>query len=162
MNSDSKPSHEPSHIELVSRVATWQELASDMIAAIDLLESMNRSNDRVMSARSILMSIDESFDGIRLVWSSAQGRPIEHPAWCVLLRLPALPATTDRLRDDGAVPPNASIDRAISKTAADMLSWTKDPETFEVLEHQRYQLFMRWADEGGAEVNEYAYGLWDE
>jgi hypothetical protein len=61
-----------------------------------------------------------------------------------------------------AIPPNGSIDRAVSLAATEMLSWTKDPATCELLEQQRYRLFLRWAEGDAVPVYKYAYGLWDK
>jgi hypothetical protein len=145
-----------------SNAVEWTTLAEDLLFAIDRLEAINRKAGLATINRNILLPIDEDMQSISLFWCSAGGELLAAVNQSVKLRFAPLSAITDRPRDDGITPPNGSIDRAISKLAADMLSWSKDPETFELITHQRYRLFLRWPAEETITANEYAYGLWDE
>jgi len=138
-------------VELFSRAATWPELAEDLIAAIDLFDRFELG----VVAPSLLIEVGDDFRTLR-VTPGEEGHPE------VILRLETLPKTTDLAREDGLPVLHGSVDRAISKAAAAMLRWTKDPETLELVEHQRYSLFLRWPGAETSPVNPYAYGLWDE
>lgn len=136
--------------------ARWQDAAAALLRVIDRLEAQTPG-----PPRHVLLAVAADLRGIELGWCSADGvllggLPTIH------LALPALPAQTDRARDDGRAVPHAGIDRAISMVAADMLSWSKDPETLELRAHQRHRLHLRWPGAMAEGVDEYAYGLWDE
>lgn len=146
----------------VSHAVSWQGLADDLAMAVRRLEAMDRSARVVSINRAILVGVDEDMQSLSLRWCAPNGTRSSISDAALSLRFPPLPATTDALRDDGWTPPNASVDRAISKLAADQLSWTKDKATFELIEHRAYCLFVRWPGSETAPVNEYAYGLWDE
>lgn len=138
-------------MERISLATTWSEVAEDLIAAIDLLER----SELEIAAPSLLIEVADDFR--TLLVAVREGGHSQ-----VALRLATLPETTDVAREDGLTAPQGSIDRAISKVAAAMLSWTKDPETLELLEHQRFSLFVRWPGAETSPVNPYAFGLWDE
>lgn len=137
-------------------MASWQALAQELLRAIDRLEAATPG-----PPRAILLRLAEDLRSIELIWCDADGMAPQ-AATGLRLALPALPAFTDRARDDARIVPNHSIDRAISKAAAEMLSWSTDPESFELLTHQRHALHLRWPGATAEPVNEYAYGLWDE
>lgn len=101
-------------------------------------------------------------DRIRLEYCDSSGQPFLANTQYLDICFPEPPMQTDVKRDDDLFPGNGSIDRAICKAAADMLSWAKKPETCEVVECQRYCLFERWADGPITLVYEWAYGLWDD
>ncbi len=150
-----------------SHAVNWQELANDLLFAIDRLEMMNRKASVAVMGRAILFSIAEDLQSISLNWCDANGQRLLSSEQELRLDLLPLPEATDETRTEPmfappVIPPNGSIDRAISKAAAEMLSFTKDEETFEVLEHERFRLFLRWAEGEPKPVHEYAYGLWDE
>jgi hypothetical protein len=147
---------------LRSNAHQWQDLADDLLFAIDRLEALNRKAQVPSFSRNILITISADHQSLSLCLNRFGARPDGVGEEVVRLGFCPLPITTDEARDDETIPPNASIDRAISKAAAEMLSWTKDPETFELVEHRRYSLFLQWPGEAPSPVNEYAYGLWDE
>lgn len=145
-----------------SPAANWQELANDLAVAVASLETTG-SNAKVASInQAIQIDVADDCQSLSLGLCGSNGTQSGVSDAELRIRFPLLPAITDALRDDGWTPPNGSIDRAISKVAADMLSWTKDPETFEVIEHRAYFFFIRWPGSEPVPVNEYAYGLWDE
>lgn len=111
--------------------------------------------------RAILMSVADGLRAIRLHWCDQDGRRLAILEQGVQLNFKDLPERTSAPRDDAGSPPNASIDRAISMVGAEMLSWSKDPESFELIEHQRCKLFFSWPGGVVEEVDQYAYGLWD-
>lgn len=136
---------------MISGATTWSELAESIVEAIDGLEKTGPEP----IGGSLLLAVGQDFRSIRI--AAYEGG---HPE--LVLRLGTLPRTTDQAREDNLPVPHGCIDRAISKAAAGMLSWTKDPETFELVEHQRYSLFLRWPEQDTVLVDPYAYGLWDE
>lgn len=140
----------------------WRGLAQDLNLALQRLEGMNRKGQLATISRSILLSIEPDLQGIRLEWCSPDADAVCIAGHALIIRCPMLRPYSCGERDDGITPPHSSIDRAISRLAADMLSWSKDPETCEVIEQQRYRLFMRWPGEAAEPVYEWAYGLWDE
>ena len=146
----------------VSPAVIWQDLADDLLFAIDQLEAISHTAKAAQIHQTILIAVADDLQSLRLSWCSPEGSEagIGDPA--LRMRLPLLPTVTETAREDEATVPNASIDRAVSKAAAEMLSWTKDPENFELLEQRRYALFLQWPSGMPAPVNEYAYGLWDE
>jgi hypothetical protein len=142
-------------LRLVSYAADWRALASDIALAIDQLKA--RADDRM-----ILIGVADDLRALTVELyrpGALDSEPLDRK---VHLAFPPWPAATDQAHERGETPPNASIDRAIAKVAAGMLSWTKDPETFELIEHCRYRLFLRWPGGERKQVDEYAYGLWDE
>lgn len=141
---------------------TWQDLADELLFAIDRLEAINSSRKLSAIHQAILITVADDLQSLHLVWHSPDGEESEVASQSLQLCFPLLPTFTDIARDDETEVPNASIDRAVSKAAAEMLSWSKDPENCELLEQRRYQLFLCWPDETPAPVNEYAYGIWDE
>lgn len=152
---------------LDSYAVIWQDLASDLLFAIDRLETMNRKAPLGVLSRAILFSIAEDLQSIRLNWCDTNGQPLPAIDQEIRLDLLPLPEATDETRTEPmfappVIPPNGSIDRAISKAAAEMMSYSKDPETYEVLEHERFRLFLRWGGGEPALVYQFAYGLWDE
>lgn len=149
---------------LRSDADSWRELARDLLGALTTMELLARVSQKSTTSSAILLTVALDFRCVSLRWCNLTGQPIHAEADGVTIRLQTLPKATDVERDDGTTAPNSSIDRAISRLAADMLSWTKDAETFELVQHQRYKLFLSWSlEEGHARcVNEYAYGLWDE
>lgn len=149
---------------LSSDADSWRELARDLLGALTTMELLARVSQKSTTSTAILLTVALDFQGVSLRWCNLTGQPIHAEADGVTIRLQTLPKATDVERDDGTTAPNSSIDRAISRLAADMLSWTKDAETFELVQHQRYKLFLSWslADGHARCVNEYAYGLWDE
>lgn len=130
--------------------------------SIGRLEALNCKAPLARISRSILLSIGPELEDIRIEYCDPAGQQLGASGQSLAIHFAPLSMVTDVARDDGSTPPNASIDRAISRLAADMLSWSKDPETCELIEHQRYQLFLRWPGEEAEEVYEWAYGLWDE
>ena len=152
---------------LDSYAVIWQDLASDLLFAIDRLETMNRKAPLEVPSRAILFSIADHLQSIRLNWCDTNGQPLPAIGQEICLDLLPLPEATDLTRTEPmlappVIPPNGSIDRAICKAAAEMMSYSKDPETFEVLEHERFRLFLRWGEGEPAPVYQFAYGLWDE
>jgi hypothetical protein len=145
-----------------SRALDWRELSRDLLRAIDRLEMLNRDAPLATISRSMLLSVGHEQQNIRIESCGPSGQPLGASGQSLVIHVAPLPVITDVTRDDNCIPPNASIDRAISTAAAEMLSWSKDPETCELIEHQRYQLFLRWPGEEAEEVYEWAYGLWDE
>ncbi|MXO71467.1 hypothetical protein [Alteraurantiacibacter buctensis] len=132
--------------------AEWRELATVLATAIDRLAA---DDPPVEAGAALLLAVDPELDCIRV-------RPKGSAAAGVCVALGPLPRATDRPRDDGALVPCGSIDRAASKVAADMLGWHKDPQTCEVVETQRFWLYLQWPGESPAAIYEWAYGLWDE
>lgn len=145
-----------------SHACDWRGLSQDLLLAIDRLEALNRKAPLATINRWILFSIGPELQDIRIEYCDPTRQQIGATGQGLSIHFAPLPVVTDLARDDGTTSPNASIDRAISKVAAEMLSWTKDPETCELIEHQRYQLYLRWSGSDAAEVYEWAYGLWDE
>lgn len=144
-----------------SHASDWQGLSRDLLLAISRLEALNRKAPLATISHSILLSVGPELQEIGVEFCTPAGQRLDATGPLLAIHFAPLPPTTNAERDDGGIPPNASIDRAISKAASEMLSWTKDPETFEVIEHQRYRFFLRWAGEAAEAVNEWAYGLWD-
>lgn len=154
-------------MQLNSNAIDWQGLAQDLLFAIDRIEAMNRKAPLAVLSRTILISIANHCQSITLNWCDAYGQILPNIEQEVRLDFSYLPETTDVTRTEPmfappTIPPNGSVDRAISKAAAEMMSYTKDEETCEVLEHERFRLFLRWAGGEPAQVYEFAYGLWDE
>ncbi len=149
-------------LERGSNCVCWQDLAADLVAAIDLLESRTARQLPAEGGRAILLRVDLGQHIIFLSLCDPGAQSQTTTAEGVRLRFSPLPGATDQRRDDGASPPNASVDRAVSKAAADMVSWSKDPDTFELIETRRFKLFLAWDQGPQAEVDEFAYGLWDE
>jgi hypothetical protein len=149
---------------LSSDADSWRELAKDLLGALTTMELLARVSQKSTKCPAILLTVARDFQRVSLQWCNLTGEPIHAETDGVTIRLRTLPKATDVERDDGSTAPNASIDRAISRLGADMLSWTKDAETFQLVQHQRCKLFLSWSlEEGHAQcVNEYAYGLWDE
>jgi hypothetical protein len=145
-----------------SHARDWRGLSQDLLLAISRLEALNRKAPLSTIGRSILLTVGPEQQDIRIEYCGPAGQQITASGQSLAIHFAPLPVATDVERDDGSTPPNASIDRAISKAAVDMLNWTKDPDTFELIEHQRYQLYLRWSGSDAAEVYEWAYGLWDE
>jgi hypothetical protein len=145
-----------------SHARDWRGLSQDLLLAISRLEALNRKAPLSTMSRSILFSIGPELQDIRIEYCDPTGQQLGASGQSLAIHFAPLPIVTDVERDDGSIPPNASIDRAISKAAAEMLSWSKDPISFEVIEHQRYRLFLRSAGGEAAAANEWAYGLWDE
>lgn len=145
-----------------SHARDWRGLSQDLLLAIGRLEALNRKASLATISRSILLSIGPKLQDIRIEYCDPTGQQLGASGQSLTIHFAPLPVVTDVARDDSSTPPNASIDRAISTVAAEMLSWSKDPETCELIEHQRYQLFLRWSGEEAEEVYEWAYGLWDE
>jgi hypothetical protein len=143
-----------------SHAGDWRGLSQDILLAISRLEALNREEPGTNS-RSILLSVAPELLEIRIEYCGPAGQQLGASGQSLAIHFAPLPMVTDVARDDSRTPPNASIDRAISRLAADMLSWSKDPETCEVIEHQRYQLHLRWNGEEAEPVYEWAYGLWD-
>lgn len=153
--------------EMISRLvfspaANWQELANDLTMAVARLEATGSNAKFVSMNQAIQIDVAEDCQSLSLSLCGPNSAQSGISDAELRIHFSLLPAITDALRDDGWTPPNGSIDRAISKVAADMLSWTKDPETFEVIEHRDYFFFIRWPGRQPVPVNEYAYGLWDE
>jgi hypothetical protein len=144
-----------------SHACDWRGLSQDLLAAISTLEALNREAPSGTISRSILFSISPELQDIRIEYCDPAGQQLGALGQSLSIHFAALPVSTDVERDDGSTAPNASIDRAISTVAAEMLSWSKDPETCELIEHQRYQLYLRWSGRDAAKVYEWAYGLWD-
>lgn len=149
-------------LHLPSQAIDWRQLAGDLVIAIGRLEASVGDTDTVPARQAILIAVAGDLLSLDLRWCEPDGGSASSCGLAILLSVPPLAAQTDMARDDDATPPNASIDRAVSKAAAEMLSWTKDPDTFELLEHRRYWVFLCWPGEAPAPVNEYAYGLWDD
>jgi hypothetical protein len=128
------------------------------------MELLARVSQKSTTNSAILLTVALDSQRGSLRWCNLTGQPIHAEADSVTIRLQTLPKATDVDRDDETTAPNSSIDRVISRLAANMLSWTKDAETFELDQHQSYKLFRSWSlEEGHAYcVNEYAYGFWDE
>lgn len=145
-----------------SAAVTWQDLADDLLFAIDQLEAFDRTAKVATIHQAILITVADDLQSLLLSWCSPENSEAGIGDQALRMSLLPLPTDTDTARDDEAEVPNASIDRAISKAAAEMLSWCKDPENFELLEQRRYQLFLCWPGEAPVQVSEYAYGLWDE
>lgn len=149
--------------ELISLAADWPELAGDILKAI---ESLERTVVPTGGPGHILLKVAPDLQSLQAQWWDSQtGCPGEGSR--VQLRFGEMPLTTDESRTEAqfaepVAPPNATIDRAISKAAADMLSYATDPDTFELLTVQRYQLWLQWPGGQPARVYEFAYGLWDE
>lgn len=148
--------------KFTSHARRWQSLARDVILAIDRLETSDGAASLRPSRCSILLSVSAAMDRIRLEYCDSSGQPFSADIQYLDICFSELPKQTDVQRDDDRVPANGSIDRAICKAAADMLSWKRDPETCELTERQRYCLFVRWAEGPITLVYEWAYGLWDE
>lgn len=146
----------------VSHAARWQGLANDLALAVRRLEAMDRNVKMVAINQAIMIRVADDMQSLSLRFCAPNGKELSISDAAILMRFPSLPATTDVKRNDGWPPPNGSIDRAISKLAADMLSWTKNPATFELVEHRAYFLFVHWPGGETSSVDEYAYGLWDE
>lgn len=140
----------------------WQDLAHDLVRAIDQLETQTKRLAVEQDEPSILLTVESGMTAIRLAACRSDGVVIPTSPAGVRLDLGALAAVTDRDRDDGTTPANASIDRAASKAAAEMMSWSKDPETYELVERRRFTLFLAWPDGTHSRIDELAYGLWDE
>lgn len=149
-------------LEWASTCARWQDLAADLVAAIDLLETRTVQPPSAESGRAILARVDlgQSIIFLSLCDTGAKNPTSQKEG--IRLRFKSLPRVMERQRDDGTSAPDASVDRAISKAAAGMMSWSKDPETFELIERRRFRLFVAWDQGPEIEVDEYAYGLWDE
>lgn len=128
------------------------------------MELLPRVSPKSTISNAILITVASDFRSISLRWCDLTGKSNHAEADGATILFPPLPKAIDVKRDDGATAPNGSIDRAISRLGAHMLSWTKDRETFELVEHQRHKLFLSWSPEEGRAscVNEHAYGLWDE
>ena len=156
-----RPTESASGIAVGSNASEWTALARDLLFAIDRLESINRKSALATISRNLLLSVAKDMQSISIMWCNDCGAPLAEVDQSVQLDFRPVPVTTDWPRDDGTNSPNASIDRAISKAGAKMLSWTKDPETFDLIEHQRYKLFLSWAEGIPVIVNEYAYGIFD-
>lgn len=143
--------------------ADWRSLVPQLHRALNRLEDRSAG---LLEAQALLLVVEPEPGLIGLHWCGPDGSvlPAELPA--EVLAIPPLPAITDVPRDhlpgESDDPPNGSIDRAISKLGADMLSWSSNPETFELEEHCRYQLFLRWPGRDAKPVYPFAYGLWDE
>jgi hypothetical protein len=149
-------------IELCSLATCWQDLARDLVDAIGQLEAQIKQAAVERDDRSILLTVEPGMSALRLAACRSDGVVITPEKAGIRLCFSALPADTDQGRDDGMVPPNASIDRAASKAAADMISWAKDPDTFELVEYRRFTLFLAWHEHAPFKIDEFAYGLWDE
>lgn len=145
-----------------TRAHDWRELATDLLFALKQLEDASKQEVLRVIGQSVLLTIAHDFKSIRLEWCRPNGDKYYLPNQIIELQFYELPVLTEQPRDDGFSPQNSSIDRAICKLAADMLSWTKDPQTFELVTHQRYKIFISWHGETPIKVNEYEYGLWDE
>ena len=145
-----------------SPAANWQELAHDLTLAVARLGATDSNAKFASINQAIQIDVADDCQSLSLRLRAPNGTQSCISDTELGIHFPLLPAMTDTSRDDGWTPPNGSIDRAISKVAANMLSWTKDPETFEVIEHRAYFLFVRWPGSRPVPVNEYAYGLWDE
>ncbi|WP_430443816.1 hypothetical protein [Sphingorhabdus contaminans] len=149
--------------ELVDCAAvTWQDLADDLLFAFDRLEEINPNSKWTEDHQAILIRVANDMQSLTLSKCPLDSGEAVLGGQTLRIRLRPLPSITDLARDDAAEVPNAIIDRAISKAAAEMLSWTKDLDCFELLEQRRYWLFLQWPGGIPALVNEYAYGLWDE
>jgi hypothetical protein len=146
----------------ISPAVIWQDLADDLLFAIDQLEAISHTAKGTPIHQTILIAVADDLQSLRFCWCSPEGSEAGIDDQALRMSLQLLPTDVEIARDDEATVPNASIDRAISKAAAEMLSWTKDPENFELLEQRRYQLFLQWPGGMPALVDEYAYGLWDE
>jgi|GEM_PF-4924025 hypothetical protein len=144
------------------RTEDWRELAENLVFSLKQLESHSKEGVIDVIRQSVLLSISENHRSIRCEWVRQDGERYNFLDHAVELQFDELPVLTDLARDDGLVPQNASIDRAVCKLAADMLSWKKDPLTFELIETRRYQIFISWHQEKPLKVYEYQYGLWDE
>jgi hypothetical protein len=144
-----------------SLAVTWQDAAGDLLRAINQIETMSRPDKLAASDPALLVTVGQDLQSLTLQKCAADGTPTSIET-AVQIRFPLLPNATDVTRDDDIHPANASIDRAVCKAAAEMLSWTKDPDTLELIEHRRYWLFVLWPTAEPTPVNEYAYGLWDE
>lgn len=149
-------------IQLSSRATCWQDLARDLVSAIDQLEAQNKQSAIEHDARSVLLTVEPCMNVIRLTVCPSVAVAIPSTDTGIRLFFNPLPVATDQDREDGIVPPNASIDRAASKAAAEMVSWAKDPDTFELLEYRRFTLFLAWPEGTRYKIDELAYGLWDE
>jgi hypothetical protein len=149
-------------IELSSRAGCWQDLARDLVRAIDQLEARNTWTDVQRDDRSIVLLVEPGMKAIRLAACGSDGLVITPTDAGIRLRFRLLPVFTDQDRDDGMIPQNASIDRAACWAAAEMKSWVKEPDTFELVEHQRFILFLAWPEGTTSRIDELAYGLWDE
>jgi hypothetical protein len=145
-----------------SHARDWRGLSQDLLMAIGRLEALNRKAPLASISRSIMLSVGPELQDITIEYCNPTGQQLAASGQSLAIHFAPFLMVTDVARDDSRTPPNASIDRAISTVAAEMLSWSKDPETYELIEHQRYQLFLRWSGEEAEEVYEWAYGLWDE
>lgn len=145
-----------------ARIEDWRELARDLLLALRLLEDASKQEVVRVIGQSVLLSIAHDLHSIRLEWCRPNGEKYYLPNQIIELNFDELPIQTDKKRDDGVATPNSSIDRAVCKLAADMLSWTKNPQTFELITHRRFFLFICWHGDEPKIVNEYEYGLWDE
>lgn len=153
-------------MQLNSHAIDWQGLAQDLLFAIDRIESMNRKAPLTVLGRTLLISIADHCQSISLNWCDGDGQMLPNIEQEVRLDFSYLPVTTDVTRTEPmfappTIPPNASVDRAISKAAAEMMSYSIDEETCELLEHERFELFLCWAGGEPVRVNLFAYGLWD-
>lgn len=146
----------------ISQAATWQDLARDLLFAIDQLDASDRSRKVAEVRTAIVITVADDMRSLVLNRFCPRRSQTSCGTLALRMDLRLLPAATDMVRDDEMAVPNASIDRAISKAACEMLSWTREPDTFELLEHRRYSFYLQWPGETPALVNEYAYGLWDE
>lgn len=137
-------------VAMRSQATGWRSLADDLLRAIDWLDAHGASGEP-----AIRITVAADRRSLSLCACDAPGAP------ALTLALGVLPETTDAAREDGQRPPNAAIDRAVCFAAAAMLSWSKDPETFELLTHQRHALLLAWDEGPASPVDPWAYGLWD-
>ncbi len=102
-------------LERGSNCVCWQDLAADLVAAIDLLESRTAQQVPAEDGRAILLRVDLGQHIICLSRCDPGAQGQTDTTESVRLRFSPLPGATDQRRDDGASPPNASVDRAVSK-----------------------------------------------
>lgn len=146
--------------QFASNAADWRELAEDLMFALDQLETLNRKAAMPVVTSALAVRVHEDCCSVELVPCAGDGSPPRQTPVSVRLAFPELPLSTGLERKD-CRPAQGSIDRAVCKVASDMMSWTMDPDTFEVLEHCRLRLFLCWPDGSPVAVDRYAYGLWD-
>lgn len=136
----------------------WQDLAADVLAQVELLLAPFKPCATALVNAAI--AADGRTLGLCVVPQRCCGNA--HLPAKARLALPLLDLKTDIPREDGIVPPHPAIDRALSRVAAQLMDWSRDPDSFELVQHIRARITVQWHGRKAAEVDPLAYGLWDE
>jgi hypothetical protein len=145
-----------------SDAVSWDMLGSDVIAAITQLYNDPRASNVIELKRFILIEVCDGLTALEFSWCGPFGQPMAHKGQKLRLALWPLPTDSERGRDDKTIAQHGSIDRAISAAARHLISWTTDPDTFELLQHDRFILFCAWPGQLITKVNPWAYGILDD